>query len=108
MANDYKILAQLDAAATTEEVLYTVPALTQTVISTITVCNLGVAGSFRLGVSLGGGALGAADYLYHDLAIDEDDTFALTFGLTLDAADEIRVYASHTNISFNVFGTEIT
>lgn len=108
MAIAYKVLGQSNPSASTETVAYTVPASTEAVVSTITVANQGTAGSFRVGVSVGGGALGAADYIYHDLAIEADDTFAATFGITLATTDEIRVEASNANMSFNIFGTEIS
>lgn len=108
MANTYKVLGQSHPAATTETVAYTVPSSTSAVVSTITVANLGVAATFRIGVSVGGGALVDADYIYHDIPIDADDTFACTFGITLATTDEIRVYASTADLSFNIFGSEIT
>jgi hypothetical protein len=39
MATTYKVLGQLNPAATTPTTLYTVPASTSTVVSTITICN---------------------------------------------------------------------
>ena len=35
----YKVLGQSNPSATTATTLYTVPAATQTIVSTITVCN---------------------------------------------------------------------
>lgn len=108
MAVDYKTLGQSAPAATTETVLYTVPASHHSVVSTITVCNRdSTAATFRVGVSVGGGALVVADYLYFDLSISGNDTFAATFGVTITATDEIRVFASTANLSFSVFGSEV-
>lgn len=39
MISTYKVLGQSAPAATTAVDLYTVPALTSTIVSTITVCN---------------------------------------------------------------------
>ena len=39
MATNYKVLGQSIPSATTATTLYTVPAATQAVVSTITVCN---------------------------------------------------------------------
>ena len=109
MATAYKTLGQSNPAATTETVVYTVPSSTSTVVSSITVCNqASTVGSFRVGVSVGGGALAATDYIYYDLPIAANDTFILTGGVTLATTDEIRVYASSASLSFNVFGSEIT
>ena len=109
MATAYKTLGQSNPSATTETVVYTVPASTETVVSSLSVCNqASTAGSFRVGVSVGGGALAAADYVIYDLGIAANDTYVLTGGLTLAATDEVRVYASSASMSFNVFGSEIT
>ncbi len=39
MATNYKVLGQSNPSATTATSLYTVPAATQAIVSTITVCN---------------------------------------------------------------------
>jgi hypothetical protein len=48
MATSYKVLGQLNPSATTATTLYTCPAGTQTVISTITICNqAGTSGTYK-------------------------------------------------------------
>jgi hypothetical protein len=60
MATSYKVLGQSNPAATTATTLYTVPAATQAVISTLVVCNqASTAATFRLAVRVGGAALAA-------------------------------------------------
>jgi hypothetical protein len=108
MATTYKVLGQVDVAATTEATLYTVPAVTTSVLSTLVVCNRGIAGTFRVSVSVAGAATDPKDYLYYDHALDANDTFTVTLGLTLGAADKVRVYASTTDFSFSAFGAENT
>lgn len=109
MAETIKVLGQVAPSATTETTLYTVPASTSTVVSTITVCNRGgSSGSFRLGVSQGGGALANEDYLYYGVTVPATDTFAATVGITMTATDKILVYASSADFSFAAFGSEIT
>ena len=101
------ILGQSAPSATTEATLYTVPASTETVISSIFACNRGSsAASVRISVSAAGGATANADYLYYDLLIPPNDTFVATVGITLEATDVMRVYASNANFSFNLFGQE--
>jgi hypothetical protein len=108
MATTYKILGQSAPAATTEVDLYTVPAATEAVISTVTICNRGTAsGTFRVYVSPNGAATANANYVIYDATLGPKEFLALTLGITLDAADELRVYASTTDFSFNAFGTEI-
>lgn len=102
-----KVLGQLNPGATTLTAIYTVPAATQAVVSSITVCNQGVDGTFRVSVAVAGAANNAKQYLYYDLAILANDTFAASLGMALGALDEVRGYASHANMSFNVFGVQI-
>lgn len=109
MAETYKILGQAAPSATTETDLYVVPALTSSVISTFTVCNRGAStASFRVSISAAGAATANKDYIYYDLVLAANDTFAATLGITLATTDKIRVYSSTANLSFNVFGTERT
>lgn len=108
MATTYKILGQSAPAATTEVDLYTVPASTDAVVSTVTVCNRGTAtGTFRIYVSPAGAATANANYVVYDAELVAKATIALTLGITLDTTDVLRIYASSTDFSFNAFGTEI-
>lgn len=51
MPTAYKVLGQSAPAATTNTDAYTVPAATQTVVSTITVCNrAATGGTYRIAV----------------------------------------------------------
>lgn len=104
----YKILGQSAPAATTEVDLYTVPASTETIISSIVVCNRGAsAGTYRIYVAINGAAAANAQYLVYDASIQAKETVALTLGVTLDATDKLRVYASSADFSFNAFGSEL-
>lgn len=104
----YKILGQSAPSATTETDLYTVPAATETIISTLTICNRGTtAATYRISVAVNGAATADKDYLAYNVSIDANSFVALTLGLTLDATDTLRVYASTANLSFNLFGSEI-
>lgn len=108
MANSYKTLGQAAPAATTATDLYTVPTATETIVSTIVVANRSATGAtFRISVSLDGAATATKDYLAYDVAIAGNGLQALTFGITMNAADKIRVYASSADLSFNAFGSEI-
>jgi hypothetical protein len=108
MATAYKVLAQTAPAATTETDSYTCPAVTQTIVSSLTVCNQATATTFRISLSVDGAVTAKKDYLYYDLAIPSNDTFIATIGLTMDAADVIRVYAGTADVSFGFFGSETT
>ena len=109
MANAYKILGQLADASANDVTLYTVPASTETIVSTIIICNReATANTFRLAIKEDGGAVANEDYIAYDTNIDANDTITLTLGITLDASDVISAGASDANVSFSVFGTEIS
>ena len=104
-----KDLGQSKPSAKTLTDIYTVPALTQATVSTITVCNQSAtATSFRISVAPAGAADATSQYLYYDVAIAGNDTFACTFGITLATTDKIRVYNTLATLSFSVFGVETT
>lgn len=107
MATSIKVLGQAKPGATTLTTLYTVPGATTATISTITVCNQSATPtSFRISVRIAGAADTPAQYLYYDVAIAGNDTFAATVGLTLAATDVISVYNTLATCSFNLFGSE--
>lgn len=110
MPEAYKVLGQVAPSAATETVLYTVPALTSTTASTLTVCNRSTTTSstFRVSVSKAGAATTTKDYILYDLALSPSNTYMATIGLTLATTDVVRVYASTGNLSFSLFGVELT
>jgi hypothetical protein len=109
MASTRKVLGQVDVAATTETTLYTVPAATSTVVSTVIVCNrAATAATFRVYVCVAGAGTDVKQYLYYDHPIDGNDSFPATLGITLAATDVVKVYASTTDVSFSAFGQEDT
>jgi hypothetical protein len=109
MPNVYKVLAQSNPAATTATTLYTVPAGTSSVLSTMTICNQAAsAASFRIAVRPAGATLAAVHYVAYDIALAANDTTALTLGLTLAATDVVTVYASSATVSFHAYGSEIS
>jgi glucose-6-phosphate dehydrogenase assembly protein OpcA len=109
MATTYKVLGQSSPAATTATTLYTVPASTSAVVSTITIANTTSSSvTFRLAVRPAGASLAAQHYLAYDSAVAANTTTALTLGITLATTDVITIYASTTGVSFNAFGSEIS
>jgi len=109
MPTTYKVLGQSNPSATTATTLYTVPSATQTIVSTITVCNqAATAGTYRIAVRIAGATLATAQYVAYDVSIPANTTDTLTLGLTLAATDVITVYASSANFSFAAFGSELS
>jgi hypothetical protein len=108
MATTYKTLGQAAPAATTSTDLYTVPAATSAIGSTLVVANRGAASAtFRVSVSLVGASIANKDYLIYDANLNGNQTATFTIGLTLATTDKVRVYASTADLSFNLFGTEL-
>ena len=108
MAATYKVLGQVNPSATTATTAYTVPSATETVISTITVANLGPApATYRLAVRPNGATLENKHYVVYDASIAPQETQTLTIGITLDASDVVTVYAGTATLAFNLFGSEI-
>ena len=108
MPTTYKVLGQSAPSATTATTLYTVPAATQTIVSTVTICNqTSTAGTYRIAVRIAGAALAASQYIAYDVSLPGNASDTLSLGLTLGATDVITVYASAATFSFNAFGSEI-
>jgi len=109
MANAYKILGQLADASANDVTLYTVPSSTETIVSSIIVCNReSSANTFRLAIKADGGSVANEDYIAFDTSIAANDTVTLTLGITLDASDVVCAGASDANVTFSIFGTEIS
>ena len=108
MATTYKVLGQSAPAATTPDDMYTVPASKAGIGSSIVVCNRGAENAtYRVSISVGGGATADTDYIVYDADILANDTIAFVMGVTLATTDVVRVYASTANLTFSLFGSEI-
>ena len=109
MATTYKVLGQSNPAATTNTTLYTVPASTSAVISTITICNQGVSNdTFRIAIRPAGETLEAKHYIAYNTVVTAYDSISLTLGITLATTDVVTVYAATSTLSFGIFGSEIS
>jgi len=93
--------ARLKPIATTLSTLYT--ASDDCVVSSIVICNIGSASSFRVAVRPLGASIDDSHYIYYDLPLDANDTFIFTGGITLKSTDVLSVYSGSGNISFNLF-----
>lgn len=109
MAITYKILGQSNPTAQTATTLYTVPSSTSAIISTVAVCNQSAnSGTFKLAVRPTADALAAKHYIAYDTTVPANDTLTLTLGITIGAADLVVGNTSSSNISFSLFGSEVT
>jgi hypothetical protein len=109
MPTNYKILGQSNPSASTLTTVYTVPANTQAVVSTITAANFGATSSnVSLSVHVGNATWTASQQVANNISISTQNSLALTLGVTLGAGDTIRANCSTANIAVNIFGSEIT
>lgn len=107
MATTYKTLGQVAPAAITATTLYTVPSATQTICSTLAICNRGASTTFRVAVRPAAAALANQHYIVYDNYVNQYDTVFLTLGVTLAATDILTVYAGSATLSFSLFGSEV-
>lgn len=108
MATTYKVLGQVKPAATTNTTLYTVPAATSAVCSTLSICNTGVSTTYRIAIRPAGATLEDKNYIVYEAAIESYETTLLTLGITLATTDVVTVYAGTATMVFNLFGSEIS
>ena len=108
MATTYKVLGQVKPTAATLTSLYTVPASTQTVVSTLTVSSLtNDLTTIRIAVRPAGAAIADKNYLVYNNTISGYSTAQFTIGITLGETDVVSVYDTAGTCAFNLFGSEI-
>jgi len=109
MAETLKVLAQSNPSALTLTDMYTVPTSTSTTVSTITICNqTSQKATVRVSVAVDGEADSDKQYIFYDIEVLGNDTLSATIGMTLSAADVVRIYSSSVSTSFNLFGVEVS
>jgi hypothetical protein len=105
----YKVLGQSAPSATTNTDVYTVGAGKQAIISTITVANRAASSAtYRIAIRPAGATLANQHYIAYDVTVAANDTTPITVGISLQATDVVTVYASTANLSFGIFGSEIS
>lgn len=109
MAIAYKILGQSAPADTNNANLYTVPAATEAIVSTIAIANTTTSNATaRVFVRNDGAAAATSNAIAYDIAIDQNSVISFTIGITLNASDIISVRSSVANaLTFHAFGSEI-
>ena len=107
MSDVIKVLGQSDPSATTATVLYTVPDLAQTTVSSLVICNRsGSAITFRVSVHVEGASADDKQFLFYNQSLAAETTQTVVIGICLGQNDVMKVYASAANVSFNLFGVE--
>lgn len=110
MGTAYKYAQVQGTASTgTYATLYTTPALTEAVISSLVITNQSSSAiTVRIGMDATAGTPGASEFLVYDAAVAGNDTVALTLGVTMDAGKFIRVSSSADTCNFTAFLSEIS
>lgn len=109
MATSYKILGQAHLTTTSDTDIYTCPASTETIISTLIVANIGTAATtFNIALREDGDTLADKHYIAKEVPIAANDSTTLTLGMALEATDVVTAAAGAGNLlSLNLFGAEI-
>lgn len=106
---NFKILGQISPSVATDTTLYTVPSDTQSVVSTINVCNTTASSiTCRIAAVPNGQSLSLQHYIAYDATVSAKDSVSLTIGVTLGTGDTLVVYASTASVSFGAFGSEVS
>jgi hypothetical protein len=109
MSSTHKVLGQSNPSAATLTDAYTVPSVTEAIVSSVTVTNRSAAAtSFRLSIAVAGAADSNEQYISYDVPIAGNETKSFTLGVTMATTDVFRVFATLATLSFNIFGVEIT
>jgi hypothetical protein len=110
MAFRYKTLGQAAPTSTANIDIYTVPADTEAIVSSIVVCNTTAEGtSFRIFQRIDGAAAGTANAIAYDVDIAANSLVSIELKLTLDATDVISVRSATSNaLTFTLNGSEIS
>jgi hypothetical protein len=109
----YKVLNQVSPAVTTETTLYTVPAGTQSIVSTLTLSNithLATPGPITVTVRVRPAGIAAANkhIVVPAVSIPANQAYTLTLGISLATTDVVSVQSSVANgLAASAFGTEI-
>lgn len=111
MAQSFKRLGAINPTANTQTNVYVVPAATEAVVSTVTICNQSASNaSFSLimmTASEFNATAPASSFLIRGAVVPAADTLVLTMGLTANAGSVIAANTNIGNISFGIFGSEI-
>ena len=109
MPQTHKVLGQVNPSAASLTTLYTTPASTQTICSTLSICNTSTTSTtFRVAVRPSGASIDTSQYLAYDTIVSANDSVFLTLGISLAATDIISVYSTTNTLAFSLFGVEIT
>lgn len=110
MATAYKYAQVQGSASTgTYSTLYTTPASTEAVISSLVITNQASSDvTVRIGLDDTAGTPDSSQWLVYDAVVAGNDTVALTLGVTMPAGKFIRISSSADTCNFTAFLSEIS
>ena len=112
MPQTFKRLGAINPSANTQTNVYIVPAATEAVISTVTICNQAQTNaSYSLIVMNASEFTSPAPvrtFVVRGASVPAADSIILTLGMTANAGSIIAANTNSPNISFIAFGSEIT
>ena len=109
MAQATKPLGRSAPAAATPATLYTAPASTTTIVSSLVICNTNAASdTFRVYLVPSGGSLNVNNAVYYDVAITGKNSFSANIVPVLMTGDFIMVWSLNGYCTFTASGLEIT
>lgn len=109
MATTYKVLGQSAPADTNNADLYTVPAATQAVVSTINVANVTSSdATFSIYIRVAGEAAADSNAIAKNVTLSANSIFSATQGITLGSTDIVTVQSgTGSALTFSMFGSEV-
>ena len=110
MPTVYKVLGQAAPADTSNANLYTVPASTSAIVSTLVIANTtATAALAEVYVRIAGATAAASNAVLYDASIPANSTATFTLGMTLATTDVITIQTGTANaLTFTAFGSEIS
>lgn len=110
MAFTYKMLGQNRPSDTNAVDIYTVPAGTEAIISSIVICNVtNAAATFRVFQRVSAAAAGESNAIAFDQTVPANSTTTIEAKLTMQATNVLTVRSGTSSaLTFTVNGTEIS
>jgi hypothetical protein len=109
MATSYKVLGQSAPSADTDTNIYTVPAATQAICSTLVVCNTSqTTTKYNIAIRPAGETLAQKHYISYQSEAPAQSSTYITIGASLSATDVVTIRSNSSGLSFTIFGSEIS
>lgn len=108
MTDVVKVLGQSAPVGGTLTTLYTVPALTSVVLSSLMVTNRGTSAKYRISIAVAGAADATSQYIRYDAVLLPNEARTIVAGITLATTDVIRVQSDTGQVTFSAFGVQVT